>query len=320
MTIGGTSGSPVTQSATYYGIIAGSALSLAKNGGGNQTFVGTSTYGGSTTINGGAIIAANGLSATASATGSGAVTVANGGTLGTASGPNGSIAGLVTVQNGGQLAPTVVGTGTSTLELNGGLTLNNGSILSYNLGAANSGTNPLASPASDNVWLNAGTLSLAASSTDTLNITSLSGFGPGIYSLIETTGTIPSSLTGITFNVNGPLKYLYTVSLAPASGTASASNPNALDLNVVTNPNPALTWVGAAGNGVWNTNPSNQPWTFTGGSGSAAYADGGISHSTARRAAPRRSASRRMWLPARWFSITTATRTIRSAARARSPA
>ena len=122
LTIGGTSGSPVTQSATYNGIIAGSALSLVKNGGGNQTFVGASTYGGTTTINGGAIIADNGLntSTTASATGTGAVTVAGGGTLGTASGLNGSIHGLVTVQSGGQLAPTVVGTGSSTLNSTAG--------------------------------------------------------------------------------------------------------------------------------------------------------------------------------------------------------
>ena len=154
------------------------------------------------------------------------------------------------------------------------MTLNNGSILSYNLGAINGTANPLSSPTSDNVWLNAGTLTLTASSTDTLNITSLSGFGPGTYPLIETTGTIPSSLSGITFNVNGPLKYLYSVSLAPASGTVSASNPNALDLTVVTNPNPALTWVGAPGNGTWNTTSGNTPWEFTGGGGSAAYSDG----------------------------------------------
>ena len=248
--------------------VSGTNIALVKNGSGILTFSAAagSNYSGGTTINNGAIRVAN---ASGSATGSGPVTIGGtsvlvNGNLGGA----GIVTGLVTVNQFGQVSPTLTGTGATTLQLTGGLTLNDGAILNFNLGAVNSGPNPIASPASDNIYLGSGALSIA-NGTDTINVSSVgAGLTPNTYHLISTTGTVPANLSGVTFNVNGPLQDLYQVQLNSAGGT------NTLDLVVTTNPNPSLTWVGAPGNGSWDTNPSNQPWTFTGQSGSAAYSDG----------------------------------------------
>lgn len=268
LTIGGTIGNPVTQTATYSGILAGAGLSVVKNGGGNQIFTGASTYAGTTTINGGAIVAEN---ATGSATGTGNVTVAIGGTLGsglnaTTGAHTGIIGGNVTVQSGGTLQPTVVGGAPSSLQISGatGLTLNGGSVLNFELGAVNSGSGLLATPTSDNVFVSAGNLALGAG-TDTLNIAALSGFGLGTYPLITAVG-VPANFNGTNFIVNGPLQFAYSI----VDDTANHS----LDLSVITNPNPSLTWLGAPGNGSWDTVATNKPWTFTGGGGTSAYQDG----------------------------------------------
>lgn len=85
---------------TYAGTIADAGVTtLIKTGTGTLILTGTNnTYSGGTTINGGILLVAN---TNGSATGSGAITVQNGGTL---SG-NGIITGAVTVQNGGALMP-----------------------------------------------------------------------------------------------------------------------------------------------------------------------------------------------------------------------
>ncbi len=258
LTIGGTATNPVNQSAAYGGTISGNG-SITKNGGGTQTFSGSNAYTGGTTINAGAI---NVLNTTGAALGTGLVTVNNGATLG-GMGITGT--GLVTVNSGGQISPTVVGLSTSTLQLKGGLTLNGGSILGFNLGAINTGTNPLAAPTSDNVYVT-GNLTLGTG-TDVLSITPVgSGLAIGTYHLITATGTVPANLNGITFSISGPAADLYSV----VDNTANKS----LDLVVTVNPNPSLTWVGAPGNGQWDLNSANTPWTFTGASGSSPYVDG----------------------------------------------
>ncbi|MGA2030663.1 MAG: autotransporter-associated beta strand repeat-containing protein [Thermoguttaceae bacterium] len=260
LTIGGAAASPVTQSATFNGILANSAgsLGVVKNGGGIQTFTGANTYSGGTTINAGAINVAN---TTGSGTGAGQVVVNSTGILGGA----GMITGPVTVNNGGILQPTVSGQSASTLQLKGGLTLNTGSVLKFNLGLINSGTNPIASPSSDNVYVT-GNLAISAG-TDTINLTSLLSGGTlavGTYHLITATGTVPASFAGIQFNVAGPLQDLYTV-------TDNTGNKS-LDLIVTVNPNPFLKWVGAPGNGTWDLSSTNKPWTLS--PGASAYADG----------------------------------------------
>jgi fibronectin-binding autotransporter adhesin len=258
LTIGGSATSPVTQNATFNGLLTSSgtgALGLVKNGGGIETFTNANTYTRGTTINGGAINVSN---TAGSALGSGTVAVNNGGSLG----GFGIVTGLVTVNNGGQILPTLVGGGATTLQLNGGLTLNSGAILGFNLGAINSGTNPIAAPTSDNIY-STGALSLSAG-TDTINISSVgSGLAIGTYHLI-TAGSVPANLNGVSFTVNGPLKDLYSV----VDNTANKS----LDLVVTSNPNPFLTWVGAPGSGQWDLNAANKPWSLS--PGAAAFTNG----------------------------------------------
>jgi autotransporter-associated beta strand protein len=254
LTIGGTAANPVNQSATYNGIIAGANLSIVKNGGGVQTFAGASTYGGTTTVNGGTLLVTN---TTGSATGTGAVTVANSGTLG----GSGIITGAVTVGNGGALSPAITPTGANTLQLKN-LNLNGGSVLNLNLGAINSGANPIASPSSDNIFLT-GALAVGTG-TDAINLTSVgSGLAAGTYALI-TAASVPANFNGTTFNVSGPAQFVYQVN----DDTAN----NSLDLVVTVNPTPPITWVGAPGSGTWNT--TSAVWKPTGGSGAVTYADG----------------------------------------------
>ncbi len=241
---------------------SGTNIALVKNGTGVMTLSASSDYSGGTTINNGALRVTN---TTGSATGTGAVTVTGtSATVAGALGGPGIITGPVTVGNFGQLVPTVSGTGATTLQLQGGLTLNSGSVLNFNLGAINSGTNPIASPTSDNVFVT-GALAVGIG-TDTINLAPVgSGIALGTYSLISAS-SVPASFAGTTFNVNGPLQFSYQV--------VDDTTNNSLELVVTTNPNKFFTWVGAPGNGTWDLNASNKPWTFTGSGGSFAYADG----------------------------------------------
>lgn len=100
---------------TLSGVIsdgAGGAAAISKTG--TSTFVvsGNNTYSGGTTVTAGTLLANN---TAGSGTGSGAVTVQTGATLG----GTGRINGNLTVQNGGILAPGNGGTTTSTLTLGG---------------------------------------------------------------------------------------------------------------------------------------------------------------------------------------------------------
>jgi fibronectin-binding autotransporter adhesin len=229
--------------------------SFTKVGTGTQTLSGTNNYTGATTINGGTLLVTGSLAITP-------VSVNNSGALG----GSGTIAGTVTVASGGALAPAVTSTGASTLQLQGGLNLNGGSVLNFNLGAINVGTDPNPSPTSDNVFVT-GPL-VVGTGTDSINLTSVgTGLTAGTYRLI-TASSVPPNFTGTTFNVSGPLKFLYSV----IDDTAN----NSLDLVVANNPNPSLTWVGAPGNGTWDLTASNKPWAIAGGGGAAAFTNGSL--------------------------------------------
>ena len=247
------------------GGVSGTNIALVKNGTGTMTLSSPtgSDYSGGTTINNGALRVTN---ISGSATGTGPVIVSgSSATVGGALGGSGIITGPVTINSFGQLSPTLSGTGATTLQLQGGLTINGSSILNFNLGAINPvGFNP--SPTSDNVFVT-GALGVGTG-TDTINLTSVgSGITTGTYALISAS-SVPANFTGTTFNVNGPLQFLYSV--------VDDTTNNSLDLVVSTNPNPSLTWVGAPGNGTWDLNAANKPWVFTGGGGSSAYQDGAL--------------------------------------------
>jgi len=123
---------------------------------------GANTYGGGTTVSNGILLVNN---ATGSGTGSGAVTVVSGATLG----GTGIVGGPVTVY--GTLSP---GNGSGTLTISNNLVLVAGAVLQYELG-----TNSSQSVVSGNLTLNG-----------TLNVTDGGGFSNGTYTLFRYSGTL----------------------------------------------------------------------------------------------------------------------------------
>ncbi|MCU0791281.1 MAG: autotransporter-associated beta strand repeat-containing protein [Opitutaceae bacterium] len=146
---------------------------LTKAGLGSLTLNAASTYAGATTINGGALVAAN---TSGSATGAGAVTVNSGGALA----GTGSVAGVVTVNTGGKIAPGAGGVGTLTV---GGLTLQSGSLVDVEFSAA---------PANDRVVVsNSGGLSIAGGAVSVLAAGTSNGWTtPGTYQIFQYSGAL----------------------------------------------------------------------------------------------------------------------------------
>ena len=142
---------------------------LIKAGAGTMALSGNSTYSGGTDIDNGTLLVNN---TAGTGTGSGAVNVNAGATLG----GTGSMDGLVTVAGTGHIAPGSGGIGTLALE--GGLTLNNGSIL--DIEADVGGT-------CDKIVVSGGDFTGATSADGvTVNVT-MSGVmaGPVTYTLME---------------------------------------------------------------------------------------------------------------------------------------
>lgn len=161
-------------------------INITKEGAGTWTLSGASTYTGTTVINGGTLRANN---TSGSGTGSGAVTVNNGGTLG-GTGFITTANSDVTVTAGGSLAPGV-GAGTLTLSLGAGeLDLSAGTAggLNYQLGP------PLLPNASDRVVLNSGTLNIGTLDFSDFTFFNLFGAGIGTYRLIDAQSPIVGSI------------------------------------------------------------------------------------------------------------------------------
>jgi hypothetical protein len=206
---------------------SGTGGSLNKVGTGTLTLTGTNTYTGGTAIRGGALLA-NG----ASSTGTGYVTVMNGGSLGgsgtiTTSGVTAGDA--VLVQNGGAINQSLVtgGTGTSLLTLalhaNSTVNLAPGATFAFDLGA--SGTN-------DEVQITGGNLTLHGQNFADFTFNALPSFtGAGVYDLFLTDA--PGDIIGALGTTTG------TVDGDPA--TLSVSNGQAVVLTVSTVPEPS-TW------------------------------------------------------------------------------
>ena len=179
--------------ATFAGVIssnsavAGSAVMVNKIGTGTLTLTGTNNYTGGTTVSGGALRVNN---FAGSGTGTGDLEVFAGATLT----GNGSIGSATTIDNSATLSPGNPG---GTLTIANSLTLNDSSLLQFNLG---SNGNSVA--VSGNLVL-----------TGQLAVTNAAGFGVGAYPLFTYGGalafgnlTLASAPAGFTytFNTNTP--------------------------------------------------------------------------------------------------------------------
>jgi autotransporter-associated beta strand protein len=164
-------------STTFNGIVSGSG-GLAKSGSGTFTLSGSNGYSGGTTINNGTLLVNN---TAGSGTGTGAVVVNAGATLG----GTGAIAGAVTVNAGAHIAP---GASIESLDV-GSLTLGPGSILDFELDTI------MGVDTSD--LINVTTANGLTINGGTLNLTNAGGMTSGSYTLINYSGTLNGS-AGIT--------------------------------------------------------------------------------------------------------------------------
>jgi fibronectin-binding autotransporter adhesin len=212
------------------GVGGGTGGSLIKTGTGTLTLTGASTYTGATTISQGMLVVTGSLASTTLQVGSG-----------TTLGGNGTIAGTVAVANGGIVAP---GMSPGTLTV-GGLVLNSGSILNYELGppgVIGGGVNDLI--------IVTGNLTLDG----TLNVSNAGGFGNGVYRLINYGGTLTD---------NG----LLPGSVPFATGYLIQAGGGFVNL-IVGGTGPTQFWDGTdttpdgivnGGNGIWTAATTN--WT-----------------------------------------------------------
>jgi autotransporter-associated beta strand protein len=176
----------INTNSAFDGIISdggAAATALVFNGPGSLTLTGNHSFSGGTTVNAGSLIINN---TAGSGTGSGAVSINSGATLG----GNGAIAGQVSLAAGATLAPGSNGSGT--LTFNNDLGLNNASVLQFQLGA---NSDPVAVT---------GDLTLGG----TLNLTNRAGFGAGTYPLFTYGGALS---VGTLVIGTAPAGYGYTM-------------------------------------------------------------------------------------------------------------
>jgi len=160
--------------------------SLIVLGGGLVELTGNNSYGGGSAISNGTLLVNNTLG---SGTGSGAVTVFNGGTLA----GGGAIAGPVSVRSGGVFSP---GDGTDALTINGNFTADSGALLDFAVG-----TNSNQAAVSGNLALN-GTFNIANSGI-TNGVYVLFTYGGGL-SGAPVLGTTPSLGKNYSISTNTP--------------------------------------------------------------------------------------------------------------------
>jgi autotransporter-associated beta strand protein len=234
---------------------------LTKINPGTLTLTGSNSYNGATTVNGGALSLQGVLSSP--------VTVSNSATLA----GTGTNSGSVTIASGGVLAPGNAGAGT--LTIGGTLTLNGGSVLNLDLASTT---------ASDKLVLTSG--GFAATGTTTINLSALSGFGPGTYPLIVgapgiTTanfalGTVPTGNGyGYVLKANsGALSVTVVVPAAAPTGLGAIGG----------NARAALSWTASSGADSYNVKRSTLSGTgfSTVATGVTAtnYTDSGLTNST----------------------------------------
>ncbi len=235
-------------STTFSGRISGRG-GFIKTGTGTFTLSGANTFLGTASVNGGALIVTGAVAGGA---------IANDGT---SLGGTGTIAGLVTIADGARLTPGVGGVGTLTV---GGLVLNAGSILDFDLGA------PGDLAASDRIQVN-GDLTLDG----IVNANDVGGFGFGVYRLIDYSGVLTDNgleigavplgadpaLLSIQVAVPGQVNFIYGdsgtgVPLVQFWDGADGAPDGVVDGGSGSWTNGANNWTRANGtaNDAWNNN------------------------------------------------------------------
>ncbi len=183
------------------------------------------SYTGTTTVQ------AGNLQINGKLTGTGAVTVDSGATL---SGV-GTIAGAVTVNTGGILSP---GDATGKFTLNGGLTLANNGVLDFTLGSPN-----VAGGTGGNDLVRTAALTLGTGLT--VNITQGTGYGTGLYHLIDYSGALTNNSSNFTgWTVTG---LAAGQTAAFSLGTDGTSNAVNLTISSSSIPEPATLGLLALG-------------------------------------------------------------------------
>ena len=229
---------------TVANAIAG-AGTLDKYGAGKLTLSGANKHTGNTWIYAGTLDVSGSLNST--------IVKALGNATLTSSGVGGVLKGAVTIQDTAHLALS-----SGTLLTVGALVFNSNANFDANLGANTSGNRAL-------VKVN-GNLTLGGK----LNVTDAGGFGPGVYRLIDYTGTLtPGAMTIGTV----PASYL------PGQLTVQTAVSKQVNV-VVDSPTGNLRfWNG--GTGTWNT--ANTNWTLANGTPSQTWAnDFAVFQGTAR--------------------------------------
>jgi len=232
-------GSTITTSwkdAVFNNSTSNSTLTVAA-GTGDVTFTNTNNYTGTTNVDQGRLIIANGASiANTSAVNVGAkATLVNNGVVGAANGQvtiNGSVGGSgvfnsnVTIQNGAHLGP---GNSPGTLTFQNGLTLADGSILDFDFG------NP-----ADKILVNGGVFQKGVGSNGiTVNFHGAAGFNLGdTYTLFDWTG---ASVIGIDAEI-------FRIALLPSDTVANFSIVGStLQMQVNAVPVPSAVWLFGTG-------------------------------------------------------------------------
>lgn len=154
----------------------------------------SNTYLGATQVTAGTLLV-NG------STGPGMVTVASGATLA----GGGQVRGTTTVHSGGRIAP---GSTVGTLTFSNGLTLNDGTVATFDLGSS-----------SDRVRISGGTFTGSGNGGVTLHFTDSGGFAPGTYTLFDFAGATASGVGAADFTLGSvvPGPYDYAIGMTATS-------------------------------------------------------------------------------------------------------
>ena len=239
-------------------------VTLAKIGAGTLTLTNANAYSGGTTVSGGTLLVNN---PGGSATGSGAVTVASGGTLG----GNGIISGAVAVNSGGALSP---GNPLGILTIANNLTLSSGSA-SIMAVSHNSHTNDqivssgVSYGGTLTVLTNAGDGPLVAG--DTFQLFNSGTYGGSAFSATNLPALSPGLAWSNSLAINGSIKVVSVLPPPPVAGF------NGGPTNVFVTQSVALTdaSTGSITNWVWNYGDGNAVTNSSNASVTHAYPNAG---------------------------------------------